>query len=62
MKARCMRAMPGTDRTVASEKAREAFDRLAEFAHWKNNDLRIRLLGAHLAAAEKSANVKPSAR
>ena len=49
-------------RTGQFLKAREAFDRLAEFAHWKNNDLRIRLLGAHLAAAEKSANVKPSAR
>jgi spermidine synthase len=43
-------------------KARDAFDRLAEFARWKNTDLRIRLLGAHLAAAEKTANVKPSAR
>jgi hypothetical protein len=49
-------------RTGQFLKAREAFDRLAEFAHWKTNDLRIRLLGAHLAAAEKSANVKPSAR
>ena len=36
-------------------KARDAFDRLAEFARWKNNDLRIRLLGAHLAAEEKAA-------
>ena len=39
-------------------KARDAFDRLAEFAHWTNTDLRVRLLGAHLAATAKKAKVK----
>ena len=45
-------------RTGEFLKARDAFDRLAEFAHWTNTDLRVRLLGAHLAAATKKAKVK----
>jgi hypothetical protein len=40
-------------------KARDAFDRLGEFSRWKTNDLRVRLLGAHLAEAERKANFKP---
>ncbi len=44
-------------RTGDLTHARLAFDQLAEFARRKNNDLRIRLLGAHLAAAE--AKEKP---
>jgi hypothetical protein len=45
-------------RTGEFLKARDAFDRLAEFAHWTIADLRVRLLGAHLAAAAKKAKVK----
>lgn len=42
-------------RTGDIAKARATFDRMAEFAHRPSNDLRIRLLGAHLAAAEAKA-------
>jgi spermidine synthase len=44
------------------EKARTVFDRMGEFVARKPNDLRVRLLEAHIGANDKTKGKKPAAK
>ncbi len=49
-------------KTGAPAHARGVFDRLAEFSARKATDLRVRMLDAHLAVAERKAGPKPTSK